>query len=548
VRAVNRLVVALGTIVTLCIVIPRPAAASTDTIRDRIANRIDDVRVLSQGARLWLKGPTALGPPGLPAKRSISFGTNVDAADPSEDLIAGQSETAIAASGQRVVAAWNDATGQAVVDSIQPEASVTGVGFSSNGGASFRDLVGLSNDNPDQRWTGDPTVVAIDSRHFVVGSLYWPSFTACSDGNPATLSAAISVGTVTSAGTGINFSSPIVVAEGANVCERFRFSSALLDKEFLSYDPASRTLAMSYTAFLLRRDRSGLGQIEVVRAHVPSTPARLTTRSFDRVVVWREEPRCHESSEASQCGAVNQGAYPTVAPGGDIYVAWERNYVTNLFRGDPYVYIHAAHIAAGAAHPVEGGNRAPIVVTEGQRNSNPAGGVKSLDGVLIAGYNGEIGNDYPRVAWNAPLHRLVVEWNDASAHPLGDIWMRTFGQGLRNPSAFSRVNSHPDFTLHLMPAVSVRADGTICSSWYDRRLGGPDSPVTDYFGECRRTPARAAPDFRITTGSTDWANTSEFIEPNFGDYTDNTSTGNRTYFTWSDGRIGVPQPFVDSSG
>jgi hypothetical protein len=51
---------------------------------------------------------------------------------------------------------------------------------------------------------------------------------------------------------------------------------------------------------------------------------------------------------------------------------------------------------------------------------------------------------------------------------------------------------------------------------------------------------------RITTGSTDWAGTGSLIDPNFGDYTDNATDGTRTYFTWSDGRIGVPQPFVDS--
>ena len=65
---------------------------------------------------------------------------------------------------------------------------------------------------------------------------------------------------------------------------------------------------------------------------------------------------------------------------------------------------------------------------------------------------------------------------------------------------------------------------------------------------CRLDPTNQSPDFRITTGSTDWAATSSLIDPNFGDYTDNTSTGTRTYFIWSDGRIGVPQPFVDSRG
>jgi len=109
------------------------------------------------------------------------------------------------------------------------------------------------------------------------------------------------------------------------------------------------------------------------------------------------------------------------------------------------------------------------------------------------------------------------------------------------------VNDDSSYALHFLPAVSVRSDGTICSSWYDRRLWGADSTETDYVGECRSRSNVSSTDFQITTGATDWAGTSSFIDPNFGDYTDNTSTGDITYFIWSDGRLGVPQPFVHSN-
>ena len=91
----------------------------------------------------------------------------------------------------------------------------------------------------------------------------------------------------------------------------------------------------------------------------------------------------------------------------------------------------------------------------------------------------------------------------------------------------------------------LRGDGSIATSWYDRRIGGANSATTDYFSEIRTAATTPARDMRITTGSTDWVNTSSLIAPNFGDYTDNASSGTTTYFTWSDGRIGVPQPFVD---
>jgi hypothetical protein len=58
----------------------------------------------------------------------------------------------------------------------------------------------------------------------------------------------------------------------------------------------------------------------------------------------------------------------------------------------------------------------------------------------------------------------------------------------------------------------------------------------------------------ITTQATNWSNVSSDINPNFGDYTDNyviattgsSPTGTKVYVAWSDGRLGVPQPFEAS--
>ena len=250
--------------------------------------------------------------------------------------------------------------------------------------------------------------------------------------------------------------------------------------------------------------------------------------------MWPEEPN-----------AENEGAYVAVAPGGDTYVAWERNVDTNLFFGDPHIYEHVAVVPAGANAPLNGGKNNPVVITKGQTNATPVGGVRSLDATVIAGYNRGTGNDFPRIAWNRVSGRVIVAWNDASLHPLGDIWLRSYSASLGNPSAIAQVNDDSDFALHFLPALSVRSNGHICTSWYDRRRFGPDSAHTDYFGECRPSIGSNGADFRITTGATDWTNTSSLIIPNFGDYTDNASAGTTTYYTWSDGRIGVPQPFTD---
>ena len=73
-----------------------------------------------------------------------------------------------------MIAAWNDANVFVVSPSTKTEASLTGVGWSGNGGALWHDLKGLPNNQNAQQWFGDPTVVAIDATHFVVGSLYLP--------------------------------------------------------------------------------------------------------------------------------------------------------------------------------------------------------------------------------------------------------------------------------------------------------------------------------------------------------------------------------------
>ena len=511
-----------------------PAAAGDEPTFDvrKGTVHLSDWRVLSQGALTWFEGPPdAGGEEEEPSAAAVSFGTNVDANHPIRDLAAGQSETAIDAVGDRVVVGWNDISGILVRDSTTRRGSVTGVGVSVDGGTTFHDLIGLPNDDRRQQWFGDPTVVALDAAHFLVGSLYLPA--TFRGGHPfcdSRLAIAVSAMKLRSDGS-VDFSDPIVAADGGSPC---RARSGFLDKPFLSFDRTTNTVALSYTRFAF--NTCGTGQIEVKRAHVGRNPFTLSSRSWSRPIVV--------APDLCSPPVVQTGSEPEVAPDGDVYVVWERNLITNIQTGrDPYVYIKAARIPAGTRDVVQ-----RATVTKGQTGAtNDAGGVRSLDGVVIAGYNRGIGQDFPRVEFDPVSGGVLVEWNDASHHPLGDVWLRSLPGNLSiaGATAISRVNDDRSFAMHFMPALSVRADGTICSSWYDRRLGGANSAVTDYFGECRPTAAANVPDFRITTGSTDWTADSSAIVPNFGDYTDNASTGLRTYYTWADGRIGVPQPFVD---
>ncbi len=536
----RRLILVVGMAGVLMTLGGAASASSAPNLRQVVKAHLK-ARWVSQAVRGWLnppRAPSAGAPAGLrPA--SVTLGSNVDASSTTEDLLAGQAETAIAASASgRVVDAWNDATGFAFLQGNRLQASLTGVGYSTDGGASFTDLVGLRNPNPDQQWTGDPTVVSVDGgAHFIVGSLFFPSLLACADNKPAQATVAVEVLTPT-AGGGITMGKPIVVSAAGNVCQLFQNNPppniALLDKDFLSWDQSSRTLVASFGRFFLSGNHTGQGEIDIARAHVPADPTQLKTADFHKVVVWPEE----QMDE-------NAGAYAAVAPNGDTYVAWERNLDTDLFNGDPHVYEHLALVPAGASAPSRGGKSNPVVITKGQVNATPVGGVRSLGAVVIAGYNRGLGNDFPRVAWNPVRDRVDVAWNDGSLHALGDIWVRSFSADLTGAGAIGRANDGSDFALHFLPALSVRANGDICTSWYDRSRFGADSARTDYVGECRSATNVQSADFPISTGSTDWTNTSTISIPNFGDYTDQTSVGNRTYYTWTDGRLGTPQPFVD---
>jgi hypothetical protein len=494
--------------------------------------KINNDCMLSSGGRMFFDGPNGSAQASTGATPSI--GTNVDAADPTEDVAGGQSETSIGAAGSLVLAAWNDASVFFVGDSKARNGQGTGVGFSSDGGLTFTDLQGLPNNISYQRWFGDPTVVAIDSTHFVVGSLYLPDFFhfSCS----AHFYLAVSVAIVK--GSTIKFTFPIIAADGGSVCD---FRSGFLDKEFLSYDSNTRTLAMSYTNFVFNPPTNcGNGQIQLVEATVPAAPGTLSSSNWSAPIIVSPEI-------GGDCSfknlVVQEGAYPAVAPNGDIYVAWERNWFSNLFNGDPYGYIMAAYIPAGATSPT-----VTKTVSLNQVNSTPSGGVHSMTLQFIAGYNRGVGNDFPRIAYDSRLGKVEVVWNDSSLHPLGDIWLKSIAPGLADSDTVApvRIDDDNSYALHFLPAVSIRSDGSICTSWYDRRLYGGSSTLTDYFGECRAAPSVNTTDFVITTGPTDWNGTSSIIIPNFGDYTDNASTGLTTYYLWSDGRLGVPQPFADS--
>lgn len=501
---------------------------------------------LSTGALAFFDGPQGTGgSPSGGVSTHPRFGSNVDANDPRKDLAPGQSETLIAAAGSNVMVTYNDASGF-LGDATTRSGSLNGVALSRDGGNTWQDLIGLPNNDPHQRWQGDPGVIAIDDSHFIVSGLYIQNFNNFSCDAHWTIS--VSVAHVTA--TGVTLSVPKVAVDGGSFCVGpYNQPNQFVYGPAMDYDPASRTLVISYSRqlFNIPQNRCDFGHIEMTRAHVPADPESLNVSDFSQRILVQPGTTgiCYGSSYKEVADKTSYGgSHPAVAPGGDTYVAYEANFGSNFNGFDPYVYEKTALVPADADSATK-----RVTVTKNQANSSPKGGVKSVNNAgYPGGYNRYV-RDFPRVAWNKVARKLEVVWGDASRHPLGDVYLKELAPDLSNndTAPIRKLNDDNSYALHFLPAVSVGSDGSIRTSWYDRRLApGPDSAITDYFGETRVSSWLDAQDFRITTGSSNWAGTSFFISPNYGFYTDNATVGAKTYYAWADGRIGVPQPFVDS--
>jgi hypothetical protein len=523
---------------------------------------------LSQGGQMFCKGPQSTGPSSssstsvTSSSSNPSFGSNVDAATPQEDVtpsgvqIHGQSEVSVASAGPYVVEAWNDGTGFfAPCPSPQNKQELTGLGFSTDGGKTFTDLGGLPNANCDtSKIFGDPSVEAYTvggSTYFYISSIFIPfnvpenalSVTACKvNGSGVTATLACS--------------QPIVAAISSQ-CETvdsFTFCS-FLDKEFLSLDPVRGRLYVSYTEFFfsfVTFTETSTVELAVCDLSNPASPS------------------CHNGSDGSITGAgapaapyfvvapsdvngcENEGAYPAVDPKtGDVYVAYEHNWFTNLF-GSFFGTTCASLPTQNVMNyvPFSCLPLAPTSPCTGPA-ATKAVNITSLDAAFIPGYNRFPMNDFPRVAVSDQAGTVSMVWNDARQHGTGDIFLQSFNLGslAAVQSQPVRINGRTDTGGWLfLPAVrNADGRGNLDVSFYSR--SSANTALTNVNASLMvdprttSTPARA--DTRITTGSSDWNAVSSIIIPNFGDYTDNYFVGTTLYVAWSDGRLGFPQPFED---
>jgi hypothetical protein len=530
----------------------------------------------SSGALAFCLGPQPNGPararraPVRPVKRAAP--ANVNAASIAEDVAPGgprgfgQSETSVAAAGPYVAQAWNDATAFfAACPSPRFKEEFTGLGFSADGGRSFTDLGGLPNTGCRAGiYEGDPSVTAYQAgghTYFYVTSMF--------DSPAGTGRSFIKLAACAAAGGGSRASlrcgQPVTVAV-STVCTKVSgFAECdFLDKDFAAIDPARGRLYVAYTRFNVAAAISGHGDANDIelsacdlgtKAGRPGpaggTPAAPVCTDG---AAGRPGPFTVARGDSSGCEL--EGAYPAVDTAtGAVYAGYESNWFTNGATEGPLAPCGSkptTNVIAkmpGRCLTLSGPSpcRGPAA-TRAVR-------VVSMDSAAIPGYNRDDPNDFPRVAVSGPAGTVSMVWNDAADHPLGDILLQSFALG-----SLARVQRHPaelsarSAGLNFLPAVrTASASGRLDVTWFTR--ASPATTLTSVVAVLGLDPRRTATppgDVTITSVPSDWLNADSVIVPNFGDYTDNAVTatgaapyvGRTLYVAWSDGRLGVPQPFA----
>ena len=534
----------------------------------------------SSGAQMFCYGPQlqrgtghlARIPAGAPAPRNVDAATISEDVSPAGVAAQGQSEVSIGAAGRYVVEAWNDSTGfVSACGAPSFKEELTGLGFSVNGGKSFTDLGGLPNPNCHKYlYGGDPSVAAYrvgGHDYFYISSLY----TAPSGNGLSEIALdACAVNGSGSAAT-LRCGAPVVAAISTQ-CEKVKISPtrtilfcSFLDKDYLTIDPANGRLYVTFSDFQFTNHNGDPEEMSVCdlgnsaggpgpaggtpaapvcergTPPVPVTSKLLVGKPYFTVAL----PDPH--------GCENEGTYPAAdVQTGSVYVGYEYNWGTSLGftpcegAGTPMTEVltgtplHCLPLAATAACPLPTASTAVPVV--------------SMEGVSVPGYNRFPSSDFPRVAVSDRYQTVSMVWNDARFHPYGDILLQTFKR-----SSLSPVHTQPvvldrphNGGLAFLPALrTANAAGQLDVSWYTR--ASVTTANTGVMAALHVNPLTTTTpgNTMITNALSNWDNNSSMIVPNFGDYTDNAVSvtgsapyvGNTLYVAWSDGRLGIPQPF-----
>ena len=304
----------------------------------------------------------------------------------------------------------------------------------------------------------------------------------------------------------------------------------------------------------------GFGQIEayVSTDRAQSFPTRTIVQPDETISVLLNE------------GIINQGSTCAYGPKGELYVTWERGFLSPFY----------GQAAAGVYHQI-----VFAASTDGGASFGPRVLVSDISPPGLfppGGYNRGNYNDFPRiaVARSGPYKgRIYVTYQDSQVanggpqnsatpgpedvpcsggvvdcgHWDADVYLSYSDDGGASWSTPTLVAGGGDGLLQFWPVVTVQSDGDVVVT-YNQSLetetpdflngnGTGTSLVDIYSATSTDGGASFGTPLRITEVTTDWGATASNIIPNFGDYIFHVSTASKDLITWADGRNGVPDAF-----
>lgn len=522
--------------------------------------------------------PPSAGPQGPPPR----VGPNLEVSDPQlafPNGLLGRSETTLAATagGLRIVVGWNDAEGFCgppfnVACPAPPTPGITGFAYSTDGGRTFVD--GGAPPPGTQIAFGPGPAGTSTSGVFVTGAD--PSLDAAGPGG-----ADVYFANVAYFDDFPSFFAGVSVHRGRfGPGHQFTWDEPVLlqppdypddflDKEHIEADGDSVYVTVTNFPRVGGVPRIGTGQIEAYRSHDGGG-------TWARSVIQPDET----VSAVPRVGAVNQGSEPAVGSHDEVYTVWQRGFLSPFF-GQGALGVWPEIRFSGSFDG--GATWQPSATGPPSSGVNPAGLVVApiCSGDLFppSGYTRNRSNTFPRiaVARTGPYRgRIYVSWQDCRianggvmpaplgpediaagqgfdvGHPDTDVYLAYSDDQGATWSAPVLVAGGADGLIQFWPTVSVAATGAVDITWSESFEpggtgflgGGAGTSLVDvYWARSTDGGTSFGAPVRITEVTSDWGGTTTNLTPNFGDYNDALTLGQRLYVTWADGRTGVPSVF-----
>ena len=513
--------------------------------------------------------------------RSAAAGTarNVQVSknqSPGDALRVGASETTIAGAegGKKLVAGWNNGEGFAFGPFVpdQPPLGLSAFGFSADRGRTWTDAgapqlgsVIAFGPGPMGRSRTGAYITRGDPWLDVSGTpgneVFFYANLAIWEDDPVLPPAGVSIHFGRFTGSRFNFLH-------AELVQSPNYPRDFVDKEAIVVDK-NKTAFVTLSNFieLCKQPFFGFGQIELYRRSAAGW-ARRIIHPDESLITDPNNPRCGED------GIVNQFSAPALGPGGELYVTWERGWLSPQI-GSPLPRATIAFKRSTDQGNTFGPLRTVRSICSGALNparTDPPAGAGGP-----AGYNRTQNNDAPRIAvahHGRFAGRIYIAFQDCSAaHGAAafgldtDVYVSFSDNGGDTWSAPIPLHKRADGKIQFWPVVSVDTAGTVNVAYYESqeknvtpdptdfecqvRIAGPlDNPVlkrsrvsslVDVFKVRSRDGGMSwSEPARVTTETTNWCKATPInsIIPNFGDYIDSRSIERRTHVLWADGRNG----------